>query len=78
MVRLSLHYSESLAIPRLRQLHIRPVLHSNIERPNQSTVLMTSGTIGTSSTDTGLLGNIQRRERVTLLASTVFNVVKLK
>src|SRR5258706_13778713 len=33
LVRLSLHYSEFLAIPRLRQLHTRAGLHSNIERP---------------------------------------------
>ena len=78
LVRLSLHCSGSIAIPRLRQLHTHPVLHSNIERQNRSTVTMTSGSIGPSSTDTGTLGNIQRRERVTLLASTFFNVVKLK
>ena len=32
-VRLSLHYSESLAIPRLQKPHARAMLYSNIERP---------------------------------------------
>ena len=33
LIRLWLYYLEPIAIPRLRQLHTRAVLRSNIERP---------------------------------------------
>ena len=56
LVRLSLHYLGSFAIPRLPHLNTSAVLHLHLAKTNPSKATMTPGSIGTCSMDIGPVG----------------------
>jgi hypothetical protein len=76
LIRLPLHYFESLAIPRLLHLRTCAALHSRTEQTSSSIAGMTFGSIRTSFIDTSPVGEHSEKRASDLTGVHIFYGVK--